>query len=124
MTRPSWGEYFMSQARLAATRSTCDRAHVGAVLVHDNRVIATGYNGAPSAYPECDEVGHLMVNGHCERSIHAEVNAVIQCAIVGVPCRGATLYVTHTPCHRCQLILDQAGITDIHIDTPYREGEL
>ena len=108
--RPSWDEYFMDIAFTVASRSTCDRAHVGAVLVRDRRILATGYNGSPAGLPHCDEVGHLMVDGHCVRALHAEQNAIIQAALHGISTEGATAYVTHQPCLTCAKMLINAGI--------------
>ena len=108
--RPSWDEYFMDIAFTVASRSTCDRAHVGAVLVRDRRILATGYNGAPAGLPHCDEVGHLMVDGHCVRTLHAEQNAIIQAALHGINTEGATAYVTHQPCLTCAKMIINAGI--------------
>lgn len=109
----TWDEYFMANAEMIAERSTCDRAHVGAVLVKDNRIIATGYNGAPTGMSECDDVGHLMVGGHCKRTIHAELNALLQCAKFGTGVDGATLYVTHAPCLDCCHAAMQVGISRV-----------
>jgi dCMP deaminase len=111
--RPDWDEYFMDIAFAVAERSTCDRAHVGAVLVRDRRILTTGYNGAPAGLPHCDEVGHLMVDGHCVRTLHAEQNAIIQAALHGVGIQGATAYVTHQPCLTCAKMLINAGITRV-----------
>ena len=111
--RVDWDVYFMNIAQASAERSTCDRAHVGAVLVRNNRILATGYNGSVSGMPHCDDVGHDMVNGHCIRTIHAEVNAIVQCAIYGVSSKGATLYCTHYPCYNCAKIIVNAGIERI-----------
>lgn len=108
--RPTWDEYFMDIAFTVAQRSTCDRAHVGAVLVSDRRMLTTGYNGAPAGLPHCDEVGHLMVDGHCVRTLHAEQNAIIQAALHGVGIQNATAYVTHQPCLTCSKMLINAGI--------------
>lgn len=108
--RPSWDEYFLQIAFTVAQRSTCDRAHVGCVLVRDRRILATGYNGAPAGLPHCDDVGHLMVDGHCVRTLHAEQNALIQAALHGVSTEGATAYVTHQPCLTCAKMLINAGI--------------
>ena len=83
--RPSWNDYFMDIAFTVAQRSTCDRAHVGAVIVRARRMLTTGYNGAPAGLAHCDEVGHLLVDGHCVRTLHAEQNAIIQAALHGVP---------------------------------------
>jgi len=108
--RPSWDEYFMGIAFEVAKRSTCDRAHVGAIIVKDKRILTTGYNGAPRGLPHCDEVGHLMVEGHCMRTLHAEQNAIIQAALHGVEVRGGTMYVTHQPCLSCAKMIINAGI--------------
>ena len=108
--RPTWDEYFLDIAFSVAERSTCDRAHVGAVLVRDKRILATGYNGSPAGLPHCDEAGHLMVDGHCVRTLHAEQNAIIQSALHGVSSEGATAYVTHQPCLTCAKMLINAGI--------------
>lgn len=108
--RPSWDEYFMGIALQVAKRSTCDRAHVGAVIVRDRRILTTGYNGSPSGLPHCDDVGHLLVNGHCVRTIHAEQNAIVQAAYLGVSVRGGTIYVTHQPCLTCAKLIINAGI--------------
>lgn len=108
--RPSWDEYFMQIAFTVAQRSTCDRAHVGCVLVRDRRILTTGYNGAPAGLPHCDEVGHLLIDGHCVRTLHAEQNAIIQGALHGVSIVGATAYVTHQPCLTCAKMLINAGV--------------
>lgn len=109
-SRPTWDEYFMQIAFTVAERSTCDRAHVGAVLVRDRRILATGYNGAPAGLPHCDDVGHLMLDNHCVRTLHAEQNAIIQAALHGVGTQDATAYVTHQPCLTCAKMLINAGI--------------
>lgn len=114
MTRPDWDSYFMALADLASLRGTCDRKQVGAVLVRDRRVIATGYNGAPAGMPSCDEVGHEMVpvNGRpsCVRTLHAESNAIDW---AGREARGATIYTTAFPCYPCALRIVNAGITRV-----------
>jgi len=109
-TRPAWDDYFMDIAFTVAQRSTCDRAHVGAVIVRDRRILTTGYNGAPSGLPHCDDAGHLMIDGHCVRTLHAEQNAIIQAALHGVTIDGATIYVTHQPCLSCAKMIINAGI--------------
>lgn len=119
-TRPTWDEYFMGLARLAATRATCDRLHVGAVLVRDRRVIATGYNGSLPGLPHCDDVGHDLVDGHCVRTSHAEANAVQQAARHGVSVDGATLYVTAFPCWPCARMVFGAGVRRIVYADAYR----
>lgn len=118
--RPSLDEYFMNFAINASTRSTCDRAFVGAVLVIDKHIIATSYNGAPSGLPDCNEVGHWMLDGHCVRAVHAEINAIIQCAIHGVSSVGSTLYCTHSPCVRCAQAIINAGVRRAVYKTEYR----
>ncbi len=109
-TRPSWDDYFMDIAFQVATRSTCDRARVGAIIVKGRRILTTGYNGAPAGLPHCDDVGHLMIGGHCVRTLHAEQNAIIQGALHGVGVAGGTMYVTHQPCLTCAKMIINAGI--------------
>ena len=116
--RPSWDEYFMQIARQVATRSTCLRRHVGAVIVRDKRILTTGYNGAPSGMAHCDVVGCLrdqlgIPSGQRQeicRGLHAEQNAIIQAALHGVSTEGATIYVTHQPCITCAKMIINAGI--------------
>ena len=91
--RPTWDEYFLEFARVASSRSTCPRAHVGSLVVVENRIIATGYNGSAPGQPHCTDIGCQQEDGHCQQTLHAEVNAIGQCAQFGVPCRGATLYI-------------------------------
>ena len=117
--RLSWQDYFMANAELISKRSTCDRAYVGAVLVKDNRIIATGYNGGVSATDNCDQAGHYMEDGHCIRTVHAEMNALIQCAKEGISTDGTEIYVTHFPCINCTKALLQAGITKITYKANY-----
>jgi len=116
--RPGWDEYFMEIAKLVSTRATCPRASVGAVLVVDRRIVATGYNGAPSGEPHCIEAGCLVEDGHCQRAIHAEVNAIAQAAQFGVPVRGATMYVYDSlargrECRECRKVVRAAGVTKV-----------
>lgn len=112
--RPSWDSYFMKLATEVARMSTCDRLRVGCVLVKDKRIIATGFNGSISGQPHCDEEGHIYNSeGRCVRTIHAEQNALLQCAKYGISCEGATAYVTHEPCEHCLKLLIQAGIKQI-----------
>jgi dCMP deaminase len=121
--RPDWDPYFMNIASTVATRSTCDRAAVGAVLVREKRILTTGFNGSPAGLPHCDEVGHLMVDGHCVRTTHAEANAIIQAALHGISSNGAICYVTHLPCLTCTKMLINAGISQIVYQTTYRTDE-
>lgn len=119
--RKSWNEYFMDLALNVATRSTCDRAFVGCVLVNsDNRIVSTGYNGAISGNPHCDEVGHTLRDGHCIATIHAEMNALLYCAKEGIAVKGCNCYVTHFPCLNCTKSLIQAGISKIYYHEAYR----
>lgn len=113
----------MNIANTVAARSTCDRAHVGAVLVRDKRILTTGFNGAPAGLPHCDEVGHLLVDGHCVRTTHAEANAVIQAALHGISTKGATCYVTHFPCLGCTKMLINAGVVRLVFQVAYRIDE-
>ncbi|MGB2965684.1 MAG: cytidine/deoxycytidylate deaminase family protein [Anaerolineales bacterium] len=119
--RPSWNEYFMNIAHEVAKRSTCDRAQVGAVIVRDKRILTTGYNGSPRGLPHCSEVGCLMDNGHCVRTLHAEQNAIIVAALHGVITAGATIYVTHQPCFICAKTIINAGISEIVYDKEYQD---
>jgi dCMP deaminase len=118
--RKPWDEYFMDQARMVATRATCDRLHVGAVIVRDKRIISTGYNGSVSGDVHCQDVGCYVVGGHCIRTIHAESNAILQCAKFGVSTEGASIYVTHFPCLLCSKQIIQAGIQQIFYGEAYR----
>jgi carbonic anhydrase/acetyltransferase-like protein (isoleucine patch superfamily)/deoxycytidylate deaminase len=113
MSRPTWDEYFLRMATLAATRSTCLRRRVGAVLVRDQRVIATGYNGSLRGQPHCAEVGCLMVDGHCKRTVHAELNALLQCAFHGASSRDSQLFTTSFPCLDCAKAVVQAGVVRV-----------
>ena len=125
--RPSWDEYFMSIARLVAGRSTCLRRHVGAVIVKDRRVLASGYNGAPSGLPHCDEAGCVRERFNVPpgerhelcRGIHAEQNAIIQSANYGTGIDGATIYSTHHPCSVCAKMIINAGIVRVVTDDSY-----
>ncbi len=121
--RPDWDSYFMKVAYAVSERSTCDRAFVGRVLVLDKRILTTGFNGSPAGQPHCDEIGHLLVDGHCIRTIHAETNATIQAALHGVSTRGCTCYVTHFPCISCIKVLINAGVTRLVYRVAYRMDE-
>ncbi len=121
-TRPGWDEYFMQVARTVATRATCPRASVGAVLVREHRILTTGYNGAPRNVAHCTEAGCHMVAGHCVRSTHAEANAVVQGALHGVGLEGATAYCTHQPCVNCAKLLISAGVAKIVYHAAYEDA--
>lgn len=124
MSRISWDQYFMAQAHITALRSTCTRLMVGAVIVKKNRIIASGYNGSISDGTHCIDEGCYIVDGHCVRTIHAEANAILQCAKFGVPTESTTVYVTHFPCLQCCKQLIQAGIKVINYGENYRNHEL
>ena len=119
--RLPWDEYFMSIAQVVASRSTCDRKHVGAVIVRDRTILSTGYNGSVRGLPHCDEVGHLMENGHCVRTVHAEANAVAQAARNGVRIDGSEIYVTASPCWNCFRLLVNSGVRKIYYGEFYRD---
>lgn len=111
----------MKITEMVASRSTCDRALVGCVLVNrDHRIVSTGYNGSVSGNPHCDDVGHTMRDGHCIATIHAEMNAILYCAKEGIPTKGTICYVTHFPCLNCTKALIQAGICEIIYKNDYR----
>ena len=122
--RASWDEYFLAIAIQVATRATCDRKHVGAVVVRDRTILSTGYNGSISGMPHCDEAGHMMEDGHCVATIHAEVNAVLQAARNGVAINGACVYTTASPCWPCFKMLSNAGIRRIVYREFYREDRI
>lgn len=122
MNRPSIDEYFMNIAQTVAERSTCLRRKVGAVLVKDKRILSTGYNGAPKGVPNCCDVGECMrtargiesgTNLDIDYAVHAEQNAIIQCALHGVCTEGSTMYVTHQPCVECTRMIINASIAKV-----------
>jgi dCMP deaminase len=125
--RPSWDEYFMSIARLVAGRSTCLRRQVGAILVKDRRILATGYNGAPAGLPHCNQTGCVRERMNVPpgerhelcRGIHAEQNAIIQSANYGTGIAGATVYTTNHPCSVCAKMIINAGVTRVVTDDGY-----
>jgi dCMP deaminase len=127
--RPSWDQYFMTITREVAERSTCLRAKVGAVIVRDRSILATGYNGSPAGLPHCTEAGCLIyestnpdgeVEQNCFRTIHAEINAITQAARNGAAIRDADIYVTHTPCIHCMKVLVNTGIRNVFFGAPYK----
>ncbi|EGO64042.1 deoxycytidylate deaminase [Acetonema longum] len=127
MARPTWDEYFMEITRVVATRSTCCRRQVGAVIVKGKRVLTTGYNGAPQGLVHCLDAGCLreaqgIPSGQRHelcRGLHAEQNAIIQGALYGVTIEGATLYCTHQPCSACTKMIINAGIKRVVFHYPY-----
>lgn len=116
MTR-DWNDYFMRIAEVVASMATCDRKHVGAVVVVNKTVISTGFNGAPRGMPHCDEVGHELkeMGGRqsCVRTVHAEANALVQAARSGAKVEGGTIYTTASPCYDCLKLIINAGITRV-----------
>ena len=127
--RPSWHQYFMTITRQVAERSTCKRAKVGAVIVRDRNIVATGYNGSPAGLPHCTEVGCLIYSSrtpsgeteeNCFRTIHAEINAIAQAAKNGASIRDADIYITHTPCIHCFKVLLNTGIRRIYYEREYK----
>lgn len=118
--RPSWDEYFLSLSDLVSTRATCQRRKVGAVLVKERKIISTGYCGSPKGTPDCFEAGCLMEDNHCIRTIHAEINAVVQAAYHGISTKGSAIYVNTLPCYHCTKVLINAGIERIVYREDYR----
>ena len=119
--RVSWNRYFMNLAVQAATRSTCPRKHVGAVIVRDKTILSTGYNGSIRGAAHCTDIGCLMEGGHCIRTVHAEANALVQAASHGVRLEGAEIYVTASPCFDCFKLIANAGIRTIYYGEFYRD---
>lgn len=124
MERVSWDRYFMNLAVQAATRSTCPRKAVGAVIVRNKTVLATGYNGSLRGLPHCTEVGCLIVNDHCVRTVHAEANAILQAARNGVSIEGAEVYVTASPCWNCFKLIANAGLARVLYGEFYRDTRI
>ena len=122
--RPSWDDYFMAVAKIIATRSTCDRLQAGAVLVINNRIIATGYNGSPPGMPHCDDAGHMPEQGHCVRTVHGEHNVILQAATLpGASTVGATMYTKYNPCIHCAKYVIAAGIKRVVVGKVYRNAK-
>ena len=120
MTRPSWDEYFIQMAHVTSTRSSCERLQVGCVLVKDNRVISQGYNGYMSGCPHIS----IIRDDHEQATIHAEQNAIADCAKRGVSCEETTAYITHFPCIICMRLMIAAGIKVIKYTDNYKNDEL
>ncbi|MBN1447042.1 MAG: dCMP deaminase family protein [Bacteroidetes bacterium] len=128
-TRKSWDAYFMGIAMMVAERATCNRAKIGAVIVKNKNIIATGYNGSPAGHPHCTDVGCLIYvsrnpdgeeEENCFRTIHAEINAIAQAARHGVSIEGADIYVTASPCYHCLKTLINTGIRRVCYLKPYK----
>ena len=122
--RVSWEAYFMNIATEVATRSPCDRKHVGAVIVRNKNILSTGYNGSIKGLPHCDEVGHEMVDGHCIRTTHAEANAIVQAAKNGVSIDNSEIFVTASPCYNCFKLIANSGIKVIYYRELYRDQRI
>ncbi|GHU43975.1 cell division protein DedD [Spirochaetia bacterium] len=129
--RPSWDEYFMEVCEAISRRATCDRGRSGAVIARDNQLLVTGYVGAPSGLPHCDEAGHRLkkmmhedgtVTTHCVRTVHAEQNAICQAAKRGISIDGATLYCRMTPCRTCAMLVINCGIIRVVCQRKYHDA--
>lgn len=129
--RPSWDDYFLEISRTVASRATCDRGRSGCVIVRDKQILVTGYVGAPTGLPHCDDVGHQMkkmvheddhVSQHCVRTVHAEQNAITQAAKLGISINNATLYCKMTPCRTCAMLIINCGIRRIVCEKKYHAG--
>lgn len=124
LRRAGWDEYFMNIAKVVASRSTCDRKFVGAVIVRDKTILSTGYNGSIRGLEHCDEAGHMMENNHCVATIHAEANAILQAAKNGVSIDGGAIYTTASPCWPCFKMIANAGIRRIVFGEFYRDDRI
>ncbi|MCL2566682.1 MAG: cytidine/deoxycytidylate deaminase family protein [Alphaproteobacteria bacterium] len=131
MQRPSWDEYFLNILDAVSARATCDRGKSGCIITLDNRILSTGYVGAPAGLPSCDEAGHLLrevkyENGelkqHCVRTIHAEQNAIVYAARYGVSIKDATLYCTMIPCNACSMLIIASGIKRVVAKYEYQSS--
>jgi dCMP deaminase len=130
--RPTWDEYFMEVTRAVAKRATCDRGRSGCVIARDKQILVTGYVGSPPGIPHCDDVGHQMKTvthedgsqtQHCVRTTHAEQNAIVQAAKLGVAINGATIYTKMTPCAVCAKMIITAGIVRVVSEKRYHAGQ-
>ncbi|OGH89557.1 MAG: cell division protein DedD [Candidatus Magasanikbacteria bacterium RIFOXYD2_FULL_36_9] len=129
--RPTWDEYFMEVCHAVAKRATCDRGLSGCVIAKDKQILVTGYVGSPKGLPHCDEVGHQMKTmthedghqtQHCVRTAHAEQNAIVQAAKLGVSIDGATVYCKMTPCAVCAKMIINSGIKKVICEKRYHAG--
>jgi dCMP deaminase len=119
--RPSWDEYFLKVAMLVSERATCPRMHCGCVLVKEKQILSTGYNGSIPGDGHCEDDGCIIVDNHCIRTIHAEMNAILQCSSHGISTQGSTAYITNMPCTNCAKALITAGIKEIVIFSDYHD---
>jgi len=122
--RKDWHEYFMDIAEQVATRSTCDRKYIGAVIVRDKMIQSTGYNGSMRGAKHCNEAGHLMENNHCVRTVHAEANAICQAARNGININNSEIYITASPCFTCFKMIVNSGIKKVYYKEFYRDERI
>ena len=122
--RVKWNEYFMQIALQVSTRSTCDRKHVGAVIVRDRTILSTGYNGSIRRLAHCNDEGHMIENSHCVRTVHAEANAIAQAAKHGVNVNNSSIYITASPCWTCFKLLANSGINAIIFGEFYQDDRI
>ena len=129
--RPSWDEYFLEIIKSVGKRATCDRGRSGCLISKDKQILVTGYVGAPQGLPHCDEVGHQMrtvthedgkVSKHCVRTTHAEQNAIVQAAKLGISINGGTLYATMPPCPTCAKLIISSGISRVVAEKRYHDS--
>jgi len=123
MKRPDWDQYYLNLVPLIGKRATCDRGRSGALLVRDHKIIASGYVGSTPGEPHCDDIGHEIItvwhhdtgkkSDHCDRTLHAEENVILQCAEFGIPAKGSTLYCWMTPCFKCARRIVRVGIVRV-----------
>lgn len=130
--RPTWDEYFLDIVTVVSSRATCNRGRAGCVIVKDKQILVTGYVGAPSGLPHCDDEGHLIkrvvhidesVTEHCVRGVHSEQNAICQAAKRGISLEGGTIYVGFTPCRVCTMLLISCGIKRVVCKKRYHLAE-
>jgi dCMP deaminase len=119
--RPSWDQYFLKVAMLVSERATCPRMHCGCVLVKEKQILSTGYNGSIPGDDHCEDAGCILVENHCVRTIHAEMNAILQCSSHGISTRNAAAYVTNMPCTNCAKAMITAGIKEVIIFSDYHD---
>jgi dCMP deaminase len=119
--RVGWHTYFMNIAHQVASRSTCPRKHVGAVIVRDKSILSTGYNGSLRGLPHCEDAGCVLEDGHCVSTVHAEANAIVQAAKHGVNIDNAEIYTTASPCWSCFKLIANCGIKKIYYGEFYRD---
>jgi len=133
MNKLSWDDYFLKIVEAVSLRATCNRGKTGCVITKNNRILVSGYPGAPSGIPSCDEVGHMLekvihedgtISEHCHRTVHAEFNGILQAARVGVSLEGGTLYCSMTPCMRCAMAIIQVGIKRVVCQGKYHQGKI